>query len=105
MNVGFVLPSHNYNIVLTEDDLKVLLETGLLLMRPARTEGSFHENGVSIDVHGHILRYSDPIVDDADVQFLTVGIGLDCYKRSEREKPDSKEVITKKIQDILGGSK
>ena len=105
MNVGFVLPSHNYNIVLTEDDLKTLLETGLLLMRPNRTDGSFHDNGVSRDVHGHVLCYSDPIVDDADVQFLTVGISMDCYKRSERDKPDSKEIIAKKIQDILGGSK
>ena len=36
MKAGFVLPSCNYNIVLSKEDIQQLLETGHIIARPSK---------------------------------------------------------------------
>lgn len=80
MKTGFVLPSCNYNIVLSEEDLKQLLAKGYISMDPNRTFGIFRdEYGIRQYTTGHNLMYTDQYGEN-HVQF--VGIGL------ERPKPD-----------------
>lgn len=75
MRTGFVLPSCNYNIVLSEDDLKQLLEKGYILITPSKTKGTFSdEYGNRNDTFGHGLTYRDWHGEEP-VQF--VGIALD----------------------------
>ena len=107
MHTGFVKPSHNYNIVLTDDDLKVLLETGHLLMRPTKTKTTFFDGSIPVnkrtESNGHSLTYDDPAVENANIQYLTINIASDCYTKTEREKPQSKQTIREFIMKIIGG--
>lgn len=73
MKVGFVLPSCNYNIVLTEEELKQLNETAhCLMMKPGKTYGTFRDgmNKEAVAEHGHYLTYSGH--EEWSVQFLTI---------------------------------
>ena len=107
MYTGFVKPSHNYNIVLTEEDLKVLLEKGYLLMCPTKTKTTFFDGSIPInkrtESNGHSLTYDDPAVENADVQFLTINLDSEYYTKTNREKPDSKQTIRNYIMKIIGG--
>ena len=80
MRVGFVLPSCNYNIVLSADDLKQLTETGYISMRPDRTAGTFkNDHGVTQNTTGHHLMYNDQY-DENHVQFLGIVLENDPRK-------------------------
>lgn len=86
MQVSFVEPSCNYNIVLSEEDLKKLIETGFIMYRPERIEGSFtNDHSTSKDNNGHHLIYNNSIMNSKDedepVQF--VGIVLKQNKNRE----------------------
>jgi hypothetical protein len=84
MRTGFGLPSCTYNIVLSEEDIKYLLEKGHILMRPERTNGKFiDDHGHDYNTYGHYLRYDDNYI-GMPVQF--VGIGLDYYPTKNKEE-------------------
>lgn len=61
MRVSFVLPSCNYNIVLTREELQELIDTGYTGgFRPDRIPGYFRdEHGVRQEDVYHALRYTD----------------------------------------------
>lgn len=75
MKVAFVLPSCNYNICLTRDELQQLIETGCSgVMRPDREPGVFRdEYGKKQEGIYHELGYTDKN-GEYSVQFLTVNI-------------------------------
>lgn len=71
METGFAVPSCNYNIKLSDEDLKQLLEKGYVTMRPIATKGMFiDEHGNSSEVSGTSLTYGED--DDYPVQFVCV---------------------------------
>lgn len=74
MKNGFVLPSCNYNIVLSDDDLKQLLDKGYVTIRPMKMEGIFKsEFGMNRETVGHSLTYGDKYTEQP-VQFVTIGL-------------------------------
>lgn len=60
MTNSFVLPSCNYNIVISKSDLVQLMEKGSVTMRPLTTRGIFKsEFGMNRETDAHSLRYTD----------------------------------------------
>lgn len=71
MRTGFVLSSCNYNIVLSKDDVKQLLEKGYVTMNPFKTNGTFiDEHGNSLEANSTSLTYGED--DDYPIQFVSV---------------------------------
>lgn len=75
MKVSFVLPSRNYNIVLSREELQHLIETGCTgCFRPDRIPGYFRdEHGVKQEGVYHALRYTDKNGEES-VQFITINV-------------------------------
>lgn len=75
MKVAFVLPSCNYNICLSREELQHLIETGCTgVIRPDREPGIFRdEHDVKQEGVYHELRCSDKN-GEYPVQFLTVNV-------------------------------
>lgn len=68
------MPSCNYNIILSRDDLKQLLETGYISKDPSRVESTFcNECGECSKVNNHRLVYSNDNV-KSHIQFIGIGI-------------------------------
>ena len=83
MQVGFVLPSCNYNLVLSEADIKQLLDTGYISIVPRKTSGTFRDDrGVTYNTSGHELIYTSA---GADIAVQYVGIAID-YHNQEIQK-------------------
>ena len=75
MKVGFALPSCNYNIVLTKEDVEKLLEGEYIFIRPDKEPSRFcNDHGVGYKEVPHYLRY-DGQMGEYTVQFL--GICMD----------------------------
>lgn len=82
MLVSFVEPSHNYNIILTPEELKELQETGRILIgRPSITKlpTCHYVDGKRVsESMGHNLVFNDSpgLNPDGDrtVQFLVIGV-------------------------------
>lgn len=70
MKSGFVLPSCNYNIELSKDDIRQLLEKGYITRTVSKMEGTFKDElGVTHNVLGHCLAYRDDC-GEYPVQFI-----------------------------------
>lgn len=81
MKTGFVLPSCNYNIVLSEEDVKPLLEKGYVTMVPRKTQGIHRDDhGIKYDIPGHELMYTDRLGEEP-VQFVCVTLENDTRKK------------------------
>jgi len=73
MKIGFVLPSHNYNIVLTKDELNMLLSGKVISMRPERTTGyHFDSVGKGTPIQGHHLAVESDGAEQETIQYLTI---------------------------------
>ena len=73
MKNSFVLPSCNYNLVLSEDDLKQILDGKHVLIRPDKTTGVFTDKfGNVSNTSGHGLIYCSD--DEYPVQYVTIGL-------------------------------
>lgn len=86
MQVSFVEPSCNYNIILTEADVNELLSKGYIFFRPERINGSFtNDHATSKDNNGHHLLYnnSDDNSSNKDKPVQFVGIALKQNKNRE----------------------
>ena len=75
MRISFCLPSCNYNIILTREELQQLIDTGHTgVIRPDRIPGlSYDERGRRQECVYHDLRYLDRNGEES-VQFLTVNV-------------------------------
>ena len=86
MRIGFVLPSCNYNIVLSNEDLKQLLDKGYILIRPNKTVGIFKdEYGKVHDTSGHDLIYGDKRGEQS-IQYVNIVLDatVENYIKEER---------------------
>lgn len=78
MKAGFVSPSCNYNIVLSEEDLVRLLDKGYITQNPEKIKGTYRDKyGKSHITSQHHLTYIDEY-DEHPVQYI--GIVLDRTK-------------------------
>lgn len=75
MKISFCLPSCNYNIILTREELQQLIDTGHTgVIRPDRISGLYYdERGRRQEGVYHDLRYLDRNGEES-VQFLTVNV-------------------------------
>ena len=74
MKNNFALPSGNYNIVLSKEDLEQLVDKGYITKRPSRVDTTFvDEYGHERDVPSHDLLYDD-IRGKKCVQFLSISL-------------------------------
>lgn len=75
MKVAFVMPSCNYNICLSREELDELISKGhVTTLRPSRVPGYFlDEHGVKRESIYHALDYTDKS-GKYPVQFLTIGV-------------------------------
>lgn len=82
MKVAFVLPSCNYNLCLSREELEELItKSHVTTLRPSRVPGYFlDEHGVRRENIYHELDYTDKS-GRYPVQFLTINV--------EKEEPDN----------------
>lgn len=75
MKISFVLPSCNYNIVLSHEELQHLIETGYAgVVRPDRVPSRFRdEQGSAQEEVYHSLDYTSRSGTHS-VQFLTIAV-------------------------------
>ena len=72
MRSNFILPSCNYNIVLTKEDVERLMTKGYITMNPSKTSGVYHDEcGMKCERNGHSLTYSDTN-NEHNVQFVAI---------------------------------
>lgn len=79
MNVSFVKPSNNYNIIITPEELNLLRDGKCLLIRPTRTDTKYvdmsglPEGKEKSKFTGHALTIDAPDF-NSYVQFVTVSV-------------------------------
>lgn len=75
MQISFVLPSCNYNIVMTQKELQRLIETGHSdLIRPEKTTGCFiDEYGNKQNNISGMVTYTNRM-DEYPIQFITINV-------------------------------
>lgn len=86
MKAGFVLPSCNYNIVLSKDELKSLLEKGHIMVRPLKEIPCRFKDAsrrLNADTRSDLRFQTDVTMEDYSIQFLTINIEPGTDTRAE----------------------
>ena len=77
MKAGFVLPSCNYNIVLSKDELKALLEKGQIVVRPLKEIPCRFidwSRKLDTDTRSDLRFKTDVTLTEYSIQFLTINV-------------------------------